>query len=163
MTATILTIPTLTIPGLRGGPIDVAPGTPLLVVNTASLCGFTGQYAGLQRLHERYAPQGLRVLAIPSADFGGQEHANAADTLEVCDRRFGATFPIAATTHVKGAAATPLFRWLAAQAGPLGRPRWNFYKYVIGRDGRLVQWFTSLTTPEAPRLRAAIERALHPG
>ena len=153
-------IPTLTLPGLRGGAIEVAPGRPMLIVNTASLCGFTGQYAGLQRLHEEFAPQGLTLLAVPSADFGGQEHKTAAETMQVCDGRFGTTFPIAATTPVTGPAATPLFRWIAAQAGPLGRPRWNFYKYVVGRDGTLIDWFGSVTTPASARLRKAILRAL---
>ena len=155
------TLPPLTLPALRGGTIDVAAHDgPILIVNTASLCGFTGQYAGLQQLHADYAARGLMVLAVPSADFGGQEHATAAETLQVCDNRFGVTFPIAATTHVKGAQATPLFQWIAAEAGLLGRPRWNFYKYLIARDRRLLTWFGSTTSPESTRLRTPIEQAL---
>ena len=151
-----------TLPALRGEPIrlDAYRGQPLLVANTASLCGFTGQYAGLQQLHAEYAGQGLVVLAVPSADFGNQEHADPAKTAALCDARFRISFPVAATAHVKGDGATPLFRWLGEQAGPLGRPRWNFYKYVIGRDGRLVQWFSSLATPGGRTIRAAIERCL---
>lgn len=157
-----MTLPPITLQGLRGDTIDVAAyaGRPMLIVNTASLCGFTGQYAGLQRLHTDYAARGLVVLAVPSADFGGQEHATPAETLAVCDNRFGATFPIAAKAHVKGSQATPLFQWLAQEAGPLGRPRWNFFKYIVGRDGNLVQWFSSVTKPEASRIRATIERCL---
>lgn len=162
MTPPTPVLPTLSLPGLRGGSIDIAPGQPMLIVNTASLCGFTGQYAGLQRLWSEYRDRGLSVIAVPSADFGGQEHKTAAETIAVCDKRFGATFPVAATTHVKGPDATPLFRWIAQEAGPLGRPRWNFYKYVVSREGRLVQWFSSVTTPDAGRLRTVIERCLDP-
>lgn len=150
-----------TLPALRGTPINLRDyaGQPLLIANTASLCGFTPQYAGLQALWAEYGPRGLQVLAIPSADFGGQEHKDPAATAAACDAR-QVTFPVAATTHVTGAQATPLFRWLAEQAGLAGRPRWNFYKYVIGRDGRLLTWFTSVTSPGAGRVRSAVERAL---
>lgn len=151
-----------TLPALRGPDIALADfaGRPLLVVNTASLCGFTGQYAGLQQLWSEYGPRGLGVIAVPSADFGNQEHADPARTAEVCDGRFGLTFPVAATTPVTGPRAAPLFRWLGEEAGLLGRPHWNFYKYVIGRDGRLMRWFSSLTPPGARSLRSAIERSL---
>ena len=154
-------LPPLTLPALRGGTIDLADHAgPILVVNTASLCGFTGQYAGLQKLHTDYASRGLMVLAVPSADFGNQEHPTAAETLQVCDNRFGVTFPIAATTHVKGDRATPLFQWIAAEAGLLGRPRWNFYKYLLSRDRRLLTWFGSTTAPDSTRLRTPIEQAI---
>ena len=150
-------------PALRGDPIDLKAyaGRPLLIANTASLCGFTPQYAGLQALWTEYGPSGLQVIAIPSADFGGQEHKDPAATAQLCDARFKITFPVAAATHVTGANATPLFRWLAEQAGLAGRPRWNFYKYVIGRDGRLLDWFTSIARPDGKRVRAAVERALN--
>ena len=150
------------LPALRGDPLDLAAyqGRPLLIANTASLCGFTPQYAGLQQLWTEYGPRGLTVLAVPSPDFGGQEHKDPADTAKLCDARFNITFPIAAATHVKGPDATPLFRWLAEQAGLAGRPRWNFYKYVIGRDGRLLQWFSSVARPESARIRTTLERAL---
>ena len=140
------------------GPLELAKfaGTPVLIVNTASLCGFTPQYAGLQALYTEFKPRGLTIIAIPSNDFGRQEPG---DPL-VCTARFATTFPIASKAHVKGASAIPLFRWLAQEAGLLGHPRWNFYKYLIGRDGRLATWFGSITNPESPRLRAAIERSL---
>lgn len=155
-------IPALILPALRGPDIDLAQyrGRPLLIVNTASLCGFTGQYAGLQRLHAEYGARGLVVIAVPSADFGNQEHADPERTRQVCDAQFGLTFPVAARAHVKGPQAAPLFRWLGQEAGLLGRPRWNFYKYVIGRNGRLVRWFSCMTSPESSTVRAAIERAL---
>ncbi len=151
-----------TLPALRGPAIDLSAyaGQPLLIANTASQCGFTPQYAGLQSLWAEYGARGLQVVAIPSPDFGGQEHKDPAATAQLCDARFNITFPVAATTHVTGPDATPLFRWIADQVGLAGRPRWNFYKYVIGRDGRLLDWFGSITRPGSARVRAAIERAL---
>lgn len=153
-----------TLTTLRGDPLPLADfaGRPMLIVNTASLCGFTPQYAGLQKLWTQYADRGLLVLAVPSNDFGKQEPGDAAAIGQVCDARFGVTFPVAGKEHVKGDQATPLFRWLAQEAGFLGRPRWNFYKYMIGRDGGLVQWFSSATRPSSPRLRVLIERCLGP-
>jgi glutathione peroxidase len=151
-----------TLKALNGTDIDLNDykGRPIVIANTASLCGFTPQYAGLQQLWTEYGPRGLAVLAVPSPDFGNQEHADPAKTAEVCDARFRLTFPVAASTHVIGADATPLFRWIGERAGFVGRPHWNFYKYVIGRDGQLVQWFSCITTPVARPVRAAIERAL---
>ncbi|MGI4954755.1 MAG: glutathione peroxidase [Janthinobacterium lividum] len=151
-----------TLESLRGTPLPLAAyaGKPLLIVNTASLCGFTGQYAGLQELWTEYRERGLTVLAVPSNDFGKQEPGDADSIGAVCDARFRITFPVAAKAVVSGSAAIPLFHWLGQSAGPLGRPRWNFYKYLIGRDGQLADWFGSVTTPGATRLRRAIERCL---
>jgi glutathione peroxidase len=151
------------LPALRGGILDLSlfAGDAMLIANTASLCGFTPQYAGLQKIWEAYRARGLTVIAVPSPDFGGQEHTDPANTAAVCEQTFRITFPVAAATHVSGPQATPLFRWLSDQAGIAGHPRWNFYKYVIGRDGRLVRWFSSLARPDGPRVRAEIERALH--
>ncbi len=156
------TLPALTLPALRGGELHLADyaGHPVLVVNTASLCGFTPQYAGLETLHETYRDRGLVVLAVPSNDFGRQEPGDDASIAATCDARFRITFPVAAKAEVTGPGATPLFRWLAEQAGPLGRPRWNFYKYLLARDGTLHTWFGSVTRPDAPRLRRAVERCL---
>ena len=147
---------------LRGDPLPLSEfaGRPLLVVNTASLCGFTPQYAGLQQLWTMYGDRGLLVLAVPSNDFGKQEPGDAATIGQCCDGRFRITFPVTGKERVSGAQATPLFRWLAEEAGFVGRPRWNFYKYLVGRDGQLVQWYSSLTRPDSPRLRVAIERCL---
>ena len=151
-----------TLSTLRGAPLPLSDfaGRPMLIVNTASLCGFTPQYQGLQKLWTDYGDRGLLVLGVPSNDFGNQEPGDADAIGACCNGRFGVTFPIAAKERVKGPAATPLFRWLADQAGFMGQPRWNFYKYVIGRDGQFVQWFGSLTKPEAPRVRITIERCL---
>jgi glutathione peroxidase len=144
---------------LEGGPLDLRQfrGRPLLVVNTASFCGYTPQYAGLQRLHARFAPRGLVVLGVPSNDFN-QESGDAAQIKQFCEATFGVEFPMAMPTHVRGAAAHPLFAWLAAQGG--GPPRWNFHKYLIGRDGMRVQGFATRVEPDAPELLRAIEATL---
>jgi len=141
-------------------PLQAFAGQPLLIVNTASRCGFTPQYAGLQALWTEYRGKGLTVLGVPSNDFGGQEPGTRQEIAGFCERNYGVGFPMADKVPVKGAAAHPLFRWLAGQGGLLARPRWNFYKYLIGRDGQLQDWFGSTTPPGSARLRAAIDRAL---
>ena len=157
---TLATDFTLATPAGDPLPLSQYAGRPMLVVNTASQCGFTPQYEGLQRLWTEYGDKGLLVLGVPSNDFGGQEPGTDAEIGAFCATRFAATFPLAAKAHVKGRNAVPLFQWLAAEAGALGQPRWNFYKYVIGRDGRLAAWFGSVTKPGSPRLRQAIEHTL---
>ena len=149
-------------PALEGGEHDLAAwrGRVLLVVNTASFCGFTPQYAALQRLHERYTARGLVLLGVPSNDFN-QEAGTNAQVREFCDAQFGIDFPMAAISRVRGAQAHPFFRWAAARAG--GEPRWNFFKYLVARDGRGVQVFPSQVEPEAPALARAIEAALAVG
>lgn len=148
-----------TIPALEGGdlPLSAWRGRVLLVVNTASFCGFTPQYAALQRLHDRFEGQGLTVLGVPSNDFN-QESTEAGRVREFCDTMFGITFPLAAISHVRGEQATPLFRWLASQGG--GAPRWNFHKYLVGRDGSRVQGFATRVEPDSPELLRAVEQAL---
>ena len=147
------------LPPLRGKePIDLCrfAGKPLLVVNTASHCGFTGQFKGLEALYQRYRGQGLEVLGVPSDDFR-QEADDAAETATVCYVNYGVTFSMSAVQKVTGQEAIPLFRNLAAQSGP---PRWNFYKYVIDRQGKVVASFSSLTKPEDPKLLRAVEQAI---
>ncbi|TPW35481.1 glutathione peroxidase [Oecophyllibacter saccharovorans] len=139
-------------------------GRPLLIVNTASRCGFTPQYEALEALWQSQAKDsdGLVVIGVPSNDFGAQELDTPGEIASFCQARYSVTFPLAARSHVRGPQAVPLYRWLAGQAGFLGRPRWNFHKYLIGRDGRLQDWFLPSTTPSAPRLQRAIRRALQP-
>lgn len=153
---------TLQTPSGEPLPLSQWAGRPILVVNTASRCGFTPQYAGLQRLWTEYGPRGLVVLGVPSNDFGGQEPGTDAEIGAFCTTRFAATFPLAAKARVSGPDATPLFHWLAEQAGALGKPRWNFFKYLVGRDGRFRDWFASTTGPDSTKLRAAVERCLAP-
>lgn len=151
-----------TFEGIDGKPLPMEGfrGKAVLVVNTASLCGFTNQYAGLQAVWERYREKGLVVLGVPSNDFGGQEPGKEADIKEFCETNFAVDFPLAAKTPVSGNAAHPFYRWAGDQVGFVGRPRWNFHKYLIAPDGRLVDWFSTATAPDAPRVRAAIEAVL---
>lgn len=149
----------LTLPAIEGGPLDLGGfrGRPLLVVNTASFCAYTPQYAALQRLHERYAARGLVLLGVPSNDFQ-QESKDAGTIKAFCDGNFGITFPMTTPQHVRGAQATPLFAFLAEQGG--GPPRWNFHKYLVARDGRGVRGFATAVEPEAAVMVRAIEVAL---
>lgn len=150
------------LPAIDGGSHDAKMflGQVVLVVNTASRCGFTGQYQGLQALWREYRPHGLVVLGVPSNDFGAQEPGSNAQVQEFCQVNYGVDFPLLEKQAVTGDAAHPLYRWAAAQTGAVGVPRWNFHKLLIGRDGRLVDWFASTTGPDAARLRHAIDQAL---
>ncbi|QKE65670.1 glutathione peroxidase [Aquipseudomonas campi] len=131
-------------------------GKPLVVVNTASNCGFTPQFKGLEALYQRYKDQGLEVLGVPSDDFK-QEADNSEDTAKVCFVNYGVTFAMSEPQVISGDDAIPLFRELAAQTSA---PRWNFYKYVVGRDGKVIASFSSLTKPDEADLIKAVEQAI---
>lgn len=133
-------------------------GQVLLVVNTASQCGFTSQYEGLEKIYREYRDRGLVVLGFPSADFGGQEYDDEKDIQEFCKANFGVSFPMFSRTSVKGDAANPLFKTLAQRTGEA--PGWNFNKYLVGRDGRVIAHYSSLVKPDGKELRGAIEAAL---
>ena len=132
-------------------------GKVVLVVNTASFCGFTGQYKGLEVLYARYKDKGLVVLGFPSNDFS-QESGSNQQIAEFCENTFGVKFPMFAKSSVKGAEASPLFRQLTELSGTA--PRWNFHKYLLGRDGKLVDKYSSLTGPDNKGLVRAIEKQL---
>jgi glutathione peroxidase len=132
-------------------------GKVLLVVNTASYCGFTSQFEGLEALNAKYAARGLVVMGFPSNDFK-QEDADAKKTADVCFNTYGVKFPMFATTPVRGSDAHPLFAELAKATGK--QPSWNFNKYLVGRDGKPVAHFGSTTGPGSGTLTAAIEKAL---
>ncbi len=138
--------------------LDMFRGKPLMIVNTASKCKFTSQYEGLQDLWVNYRSWGFMVIGIPSGDFGNQEYKTDDEIQNECIYQYGVNFPVAQKSHVKGKNAIPLFNWLAQEGGTLARPRWNFYKYIINRQGRLSNWFTSITQPTSHRLINAIER-----
>lgn len=148
-------------PALAGGDIRLADyaGHPLLIVNTASLCGFTPQYAGLQELWTEFHDRGLVIIGIPSNDFGGQEPGGAAEIALTAQHQYGVTFPIAAKAVVKGPNAHPFYKW-AAGARPKEVPRWNFHKYLIGRDGYIAEVFPETVEPSDTRIKTAIARAL---
>lgn len=133
-------------------------GKVVLVVNTASFCGFTGQYKGLEELYARYKDKGLVVLGFPSNDFA-QEKGSNKEIADFCENTFGVKFPMFAKSSVKGPEASPLFQQLAQLSGTA--PRWNFHKYLLGRDGKLVDNYSSLTAPDNKGLVRAIEQQLN--
>ncbi len=147
---------------LRGGDLSLAKfaGRPMLVVNTASKCGFTPQYQGLVELWKQHRESGLVVLGVPSNDFAGQEPGSAEEITTFCELNYSVDFPMTAKVHVRGPEAHPLFRWLAAEGGFWAKPRWNFYKYLIDRDGRLKTWFGSITTPQSNKLGRAVDKLI---
>ncbi len=147
---------------IDGGTHDMSAwaGKPVLVVNTASQCGFTYQYEGLQRLYDTYKDRGLVVLAVPSDDFN-QELASAEEVKEFCEISFGLDMPMADITHVIGQQAHPFYREVAAQTGFV--PRWNFNKVLIGPDGAVVETWGSRVRPMSGKVTGAIERLLPGG
>lgn len=148
--------------GLKGGTIALRDfaGHPVLIVNTASQCGLTPQYQGLQALWRRYRDQGLIVLGVPSNDFGAQEPGSEAEIAAFCETRFGVDFPLTAKEPVIGGHAHPFYRWVVLEAGEAAAPKWNFHKYLISAAGELIESFGSRTAPEDSGLTAAIEAAL---
>ena len=141
-------------------PMKEFSGKAVLVVNTASFCGFTKQYEGLQTLWERYKDRGLVVLGVPSNDFGAQEPGTSEEIKEFCAVNFAVDFPMTEKQSVTGDRAHPFYRWAAQELGPLSKPRWNFYKILIGPDGKTVDWFASTTAPSSAKLVAAVEAVL---
>jgi glutathione peroxidase len=150
---------------LQGGAADLAQyaGKAVLIVNVASKCGLTPQYAGLERLQERYAERGFTVLGVPCNQFLGQEPGSAQEIAEFCSATYGVTFPMTEKVEVNGEGRHPLYERLVGFAdagGHSGDIRWNFEKFLVGRDGVVVARFSPQTEPEAPEVVAAIERAL---
>jgi glutathione peroxidase len=141
-------------------PLSAYKSKVLLVVNTASECGFTPQYEGLQQLWETYKSQGLVVIGVPSNDFGGQEPASNTDIKIFCDSKYHITFPMAAKEVIKGDGAHPFYLWAKNELNGKGTPSWNFHKYLIGRDGRIIDYYSSITTPMSGTLTKAVEAAL---
>ena len=145
----------------RTVPLRDYAGQVLLIVNTASTCGFTPQFAGLQALHERYAARGLVVLGFPCNQFGRQDPGSNAEIAGFCQRNYGVDFPMMAKIDVNGPEAAPLYRWLTAEApGLLGTKaiKWNFTKFLVGRDGQVVRRYAPQDKPET--LAQDIEAAL---
>lgn len=148
--------------GIDGEPVDLSAyeGQVVLVVNTASKCGFTPQYAGLQALQDAYGSQGFSVLGFPCNQFAAQEPGDDAAIAEFCELRFGVDFPLFAKVDVNGSGAHPLWTWLKSERPGLlgGAVKWNFTKFLLGRDGRVLGRYAPRTPPE--RLTADIEAAL---
>ncbi|HET8715651.1 MAG TPA: glutathione peroxidase [Holophagaceae bacterium] len=144
---------------LRGEPmpLDAFQGQVILVVNVASACGYTPQYAGLEALQGAYRDRGFTVLGFPCNQFGGQEPGGAGEIEAFCRTTYGATFPMAEKVDVKGPAQSPVYAFLTAEHG---EPQWNFHKYLVGRDGQVIRAFPSSVAPESAELKAALEAAL---
>jgi glutathione peroxidase len=135
-------------------------GKVLLVVNTASECGFTPQYEGLEKLYERFKDRGFLVLAFPANNFGAQEPGTDAQIRAFCSTKFGVTFPLFAKSSVKGPDISPLYRYLTSGAGFDGDITWNFNKFLVGRDGKVLARFDSSVKPDSDELVKAVEKAL---
>ena len=149
-----------TITGIDGAPrpLKTYAGHPLLIVNVASECGYTKQYDGLEALYQRFKDRGLRVLGVPCNQFGGQEPGTEDEIAAFCRKSFGVTFDLAAKVDVNGPDAHPLYKFLTKDgAEPI---KWNFYKFLVGKDGAVLQRFAHKAEPLSPDMIAAIEKAL---
>jgi glutathione peroxidase len=141
-------------------PLRQFAGKAVLVVNTASMCGYTPQYADLQALWEEYRDRGLVVLGVPSNDFGGQEPGGAEQIKDFCAVNFAVDFPMTDKQAVTGAKAHPFYQWARRELGSAAVPRWNFHKYLVAPDGRLADWFSTSTSPRSERVVKAVEAVL---
>lgn len=149
-------------PSIEGGTLSLADyaGKPLFIINTASECGFTGQYDGLQALYDEFGDEGLVVIGLPSNDFGKQETGTAEEIKSFCEVNFNITFPLSDKVKVKGDDAHPFYLWTKSLTGFAGRPRWNFHKYLFDRNGQLVDWFATTTAPDNEKILTAIRSVL---
>lgn len=148
--------------GLDGKPLPLSQfkGHAVLLVNTASECGYTGQYDGLEKLWEENKSRGLVVIGVPSNDFGAQEPGKATEIATFCKKNYGVTFPLTDKSVVSGSDAIPVYKWAEAQAGFLGKPRWNFHKYLFDKSGKFVTWFASSTEPADTKVTNAVSSVL---
>ncbi len=141
-------------------PLSLFRGKVLLIVNTASRCGFSRQYQALEQLYKQYQAQGLVVLAVPSDHFGGQEPGTDEEIQAFCQMHFGISFPVLSKEPLKGPKMHPFYRWARGQLGLGSAPLWNFHKYLVDRKGQLVDYFYSTTSPYSSRLRRVLLREL---
>ncbi|MEM7176351.1 MAG: glutathione peroxidase [Pseudomonadota bacterium] len=150
---------------IDGAPLELAQfqGRPVMIVNTASRCGFTYQYDALQALYDRYRDRGFVLIGVPSDDFGGQELATEAEVKEFCAVNFALDFPLTEITHVRGPDAHPFYRWARAELGPDQAPGWNFHKYLIAPNGQLAGAFGTRIEPDSADVTAAVEALLPAG
>lgn len=158
--AEVMDIYAFKVAGLMGDSIDFAQfrGKKILIVNTASECGYTPQYKGLEELYRQYRDQ-LVIVGFPSHDFGGQEPGTAEEIAEFCQKNYGVSFPMAAKVKIKGNQASPLFVWLSEQGKSIGCPskvRWNFHKFLLDEQGKLIACFPSKTEPLSTEIQEAI-------
>ena len=142
----------------KAAPLSNYKGKVLLVVNVASKCGYTPQYTGLEALYKKYKDQGLVLIGVPANNFGGQEPGSNEEIQTFCSRTYGVTFPMMSKVSVKGADQAPLYQYLTSTKG--GDVKWNFTKFLVGRDGQILDRFESAVKPDSPELLSAVERAL---
>ena len=136
-------------------------GKPILIINTASLCGFTNQYADIELLYDNYKENGLVVIGIPSNDFGSQELSSNTKVKEFCTTNFDISFLLTEITKIKGQNGHPFFKWIKQEAGFLAFPKWNFYKYLINNKGELVSWYTSTTNPKSDKIQKELQKLIY--
>jgi glutathione peroxidase len=151
-----------TVKDISGKPVSLEAykGKALLVVNVASECGYTSQYKGLEELYQRYKDKGFMVLGFPSNDFGGQEPGTEAEIKQFCERNFGVSFDLFAKVNAKSEPQEPLYKYLTSEAGFDGKISWNFNKFLVGKDGKVLARWGSNTKPLDKDLIAALEKAL---
>jgi len=151
-----------TFESIDGGQLPLAQykGKAVLIVNTASFCGFTPQYEGLENIYRQYRGKGLVVLGVPANNFGGQEPGTNAEIKQFCESKYDVDFPLAAKVSVKGDDAHPFYKWAAEKLGADKSPKWNFHKYLVNAKGDLVASFPTKVVPDAPEIRAAIDQAI---
>ena len=162
MSATAQTLFDFSLQGMDGKPMPLSQfkGKTVLLVNTASECGFTPQYEGLEKLWEKYKDKGLVIVGVPSNDFGGQEPGKAQEIATFCKVNYGVTFPLSDKTAVSGPGKAEVYKWAETQAGMLGTPKWNFHKYLFSKKGEFIDWFSTPTEPMSEKITAAIEKQL---
>jgi glutathione peroxidase len=148
---------------LQGQPYNLKDlaGNPMIVVNTASKCGFTPQYQALQAIWKQYKGAGLTVIGVPSNDFGNQEPGTNDEIGTFCEINYGVDFPMMSKVHVTGADAHPFFKWVVQEAGFLAKPRWNFFKYLINKNGELEEWFSSIAKPDSKKFTDEIQKLFY--
>ena len=139
-------------------PLSQYKGKVMLLVNVASKCGYTPQYTGLESLYQKYKDRGLVIVGVPANNFGGQEPGTDAEIKTFCTRTYNVTFPMMSKVSVKGEDKTPLYQYLTAENG--GEVKWNFTKFLVGKDGKVISRFESKVTPESPEMTQAVEKAL---
>lgn len=147
---------------INGNKINLSDfkGKTLLIVNTASKCGFTPQYQDLQELYDKYKNHGLMIIAVPSADFANQEFSQLSQVKEFTEKKFNITFALTTITKIKGDNSHPFYLWANNKAGFIGSPKWNFHKYLIDKNGNFAAWFSSATKPNSKKIINKIETLL---
>ena len=147
---------------LDGSPLNLSEykDKVIVVVNVASKCGFTNQYENMQKVWEKYQKKGLVMLGIPSNDFGNQEPGDSKEIKNFCEAKFGITFPMTEKVSVKGENAHPFYKWAEKNYGKSAVPKWNFHKIIIGKNGKIVDTFASITNPSSKKFIKALEKAL---